>query len=276
MLLANNWFYRFCFFLFLFFLVCNNLDAQKNNAAVDAGNWRLGIHAAIAREVVVDNNFSAIPYNGTGPGGAAFIQHTKGLVTQQLLAYCAAGTLTNNLNKVATSKYTYLNVSYNRLYLLSPAENLLTLKVGGAVDVLYNNRKYAGFVNNNKSFEFAASLAGLLEVNYFFENTLAGFSITDRISIPIVSSIMQPAYGSQNPSGSIGQDGGSAKTFLNSNRIASFPSFLRLTNCISLQKVIASGQILSLGYTWDYYRLNTNRQVKQANQRLAITYSFIL
>lgn len=262
--------------LFVYFIFTNSVFAQKDNGADDQ-KWLINVGCIVNKGSVIDNTFSTLPYTGINGGGTASIKYQKKNVSHELESYFSTGNLKTADSRITRLRNSYFNFDYNNLYTISSnSTGSVIMKAGGSLNVLYADREYAEFINNNSSFDFAASLSGAAEFCYFFNNNLSGFSISDRINIPLISAVVQPAFGSNNAAGDLNQNALSAKDLFTYGRIASFSSFMRFKNIVSVEKSITRRQKFSLNYTWDYYQISGSRQVKQANHRLGLTYSFIL
>ncbi len=261
--------------LYIFFSMGNNAFAQKNDGP-DNQKWLLKVGGILNKESVVDNTFTAIPYAGINWGGTASVKYQKEKVSHEVECYFSKGNLKTAVNPESSLSNSYFNLDYNNLYTIgSNSAGSVLLMAGGSLNILYARRDYAAFINNNSSFEFAASLGGATEFCYFFNNRLSGFSLSDRINIPLVSAVVQPAFGSDNAAGVLNQNGLSAKDLFNYERIVSFSSFMRIKNLLSIDKMIGPRQKISFNYAWDYYQISGTREVKQAIHSLGLTYSFI-
>src|SRR5262249_5028111 len=140
-----------------------------------------------------------------------------------------------------TGGYTYLNTFHS-------AGNF-DYKAGGSFDILYARRDYDNFINYNIANELIASLSAAGEISYDLSN---GFSIADRLQIPLISAVMQPSVYDENPPA---KDGSGLSDFLKSNQVGSFGSFLRFKNNLILEKTIGGNQAISFAYTWDFYKV---------------------
>jgi hypothetical protein len=54
--------------------------------------------------------------------------------------------------------------------------------------------------------------------------------------------------------------------------MAGFSSFFRLNNTMALDRRLSSHAALSLAYTWDYYKIDDLREIRQASHRLSLIY----
>jgi len=239
-------------------------------------NWFLKVGVGLNRQSMSDKNFTTLLYTGQSAGYYASLKYETNNSFHELELFYTTGIKTMKVLPEAHLRAGYFNLAYTNLYRIGALENhSLACKIGGALDMLYAKRKFNNFINNNVAFEFAASLSAAVEGTYKFGNGLAGFSITDRLTVPFGTLLAQPSFGSNNAAGSVLQNGNSIGDIFKENRIAGFSSFLRFKNYCSLEKAISDNGKLSLNYTWDFYRLNGLRQVMQASHRLELMYSFI-
>ena len=255
-----------------FFLLCfQHLHAQKKIDSVY--NWGISIGANAGRATVIDKNFSSLPFYGNylGLKYALFNQGAK--FTHLIEISYKSDTLKNKYsNKVAES---LLNLDYTSLFHLnhSNLSNAIKVYVGGSLNGVYATRNYTGFVNNNDSYESILSLSAACKIKYSPKGKLAGFSISDDIRVPLASSIGQPSFGSESPTGSthVLAD----KSLFKNHKIGSFGDYLRAINSITVEKTLKKRQRVALLYTIDYYHVKTERDVRQLIQGAELIYSYL-
>jgi len=258
--------------LFFFPVITYSLRGQTPENK-NQGKWLMSLGPIVNKENVIERSFSSIPFCGINFGVFCSSKYQKSKVSYELEGYYSKGILETKVYPFTDLRFTYLNIDFINLYKINSNPASITYKAGGSVDILYQSRDYNNFINNKFSFDFAASLSSVFEVSYAFRNMLPGFVISDRIIVPVISSVEQPSFGREEPSG-YSQDGSTIKNFLGSNRIMSFSSFVRVKNFVSLEKSMTNRQKLTLSYLWDYYQLSGSRDVKQANHRLGLIYSY--
>jgi hypothetical protein len=224
--------------------------------------------------IVKDETFSAIPYKGWKPGGMLSLIVKKQHALQELSVVYNSGKLSTEGNNQQFLQQKFLNIDYIRLYKLGRNETPnFELMAGGFLDVLYAKRDYEKFVNRNNSFEFITSLGASFQLAHTFQN---GVVITNRTSVPFISMMDQPSFGSEQPEGNLNGEEYSLHSFFKSSRFTSFSSFVRIKNVLTVEKNITTRQALSLVYGWDYYQIKGNIAVKQALHSLGVTYQIIL
>lgn len=223
---------------------------------------------------VKDESFTAIPYSGWKPGFLFSLIIRKQTALQELSINCNSGKLSMESFPGQALQHLFVDVDYARLYKINGSETApFQWLAGGNLDLVYTRRDYKQFVNRNNSFEFAVSLGLVSEVAYDFQNGIfSNIAIKDRISIPLISLLNQPAFGSEQPEGNLNGEGYTVGAFLKSSSIASFSSYLRIKNSLAIEKSISETQLLSFQYWWDYYQVSGNNSVKQAIHSLGITY----
>jgi len=228
--------------------------------------WKISPGFQLVRTAVIDKDFSAVPFSGVVPGATISLSHEGDRCIHALSFQYTGGSLqmSNQQEYKVTAKY--FDGAYSWLYKLGEAGGAWSGGVGGGLLVLYNSRTYAGLINNNASFDFAASLALEGALTYSFNNI---WSLSGQAGIPFVSWMIHPPYGQESALSSIGSPG-------NRQKIASFPSFLRLKNTMSLNRQAGARGMLCLSYGWDYYRINDLREVRQAVHSLGIIYRLTL
>jgi len=228
--------------------------------------WRIAPGFALVRSSITDKDFSAVPFTSYVPGASLSISYEGDGSIHALSFNYAWGSLKmpNQEEYKVTSKF--FDAAYTWLYKLGAAGAAWTGGAGGGLQVLYNSRTYPGIINNNASFDFAASLALAGALTYSFNNE---WSLSDQAGIPLVSWMIHPPYGEESAVSSPGGEG-------NRQKIAGFSSFLRLKNTMSLNRQLSSRGTLCLAYGWDYYRINELREVRQAVHSLGIIYRLTL
>lgn len=240
----------------IFLLMCGGCFAQ----------WKISPGFQLVRSSIIDKDFSAVPFSGVVPGASISLSHEGDRCIHALSFNYIGGSLkmsNQQEHKVSTK---FLDAAYTWLYKLGAAGGPWTGGAGGGLQVLYNGRTYSGVINNNASFDFAASLALSGAVTYSFNNI---WSLSDQMSVPVVSWMIHPPYGQESALSSLGGSG-------NRQKIASFSSFLRLKNMLSLNRQVGTRGMFCLAYSWDYYRINDLREVRQAIHNLGIIYRLTL
>ena len=228
--------------------------------------WSIAPGFGLVKASVIDKDFSAVPFTGVVPGASISLSHEGDRCTHALSFHYVWGSLkmSNQEEYKATAKY--FDAAYTWLHKFGAAGATWTGGAGGGLQVLYNHRSYSGIINNNASFDLAASLALAGALTYSFNNV---WSLSDQAGIPLGSWLIHPSYGEESAISSLsGAD--------NRQKIAGFSSFLRLKNTMSLNRQLSSGGTLCLAYSWDYYRINDLREVRQAVHSLGIIYRLTL
>ncbi len=243
----------------------------------DINQWLLKAQIFAQQVRVIDNKFSSIPLLGTIPGGELSTSLTKKNTQHELgFAYSQGNP---DFSGIAGSgvKLAYFNADYTFMYLLKhPASSPLRYKAGAGINVLYSKRDYNNFINSDVSFELVTSLSSNIEVVYLAKGKLTGISVSNRIQLPFISILQQPAYATDGPEGSPDQKGLTVNTLFKGSELVSFSSFFRATNHLTIAKKLTERNGLSLVYIWNYYHIKTMRQVKSASHRLGFTYYHIL
>jgi hypothetical protein len=247
-------------FLLTFFLLAGVIAiAQENNS------WQLRAKLLTCYANVTDPAFSSLSYSGFAVGGEAGVRYEKDRSMHEWAIAYSGGRLKQDVNRLQqtyiTGGYTYLNTVHS--------SGNFEYKAGGSIDMLYARRDYEHFINAGISNELIASLSAAGEISCSLFN---GFTVADRLQLPLVSALMQPSIYEEDPPG---KEGSRLNDFLKSNRVASFGSFLRIKNNLILEKSIGMNQSISFAYTWDYYKVKDKVPVRQANHQVGIIYSYI-
>jgi hypothetical protein len=245
--------------LLLFFLL-----AGANVIAQESGDWQITARLFTARSTVKDQVFSQLMYSGWSPGGGAALRFEKGKSLHEWEIAFAKGTLKQDNNQ---AQQTYITGDYTYLHGLNNGSNL-NVMAGGSLNILYARRNYDGFINYSVSNELIASLGPAGLISFSFYN---GFSVCNRLQIPLVSMVMQPSIYDENPPG---KTGSGLSDFLKSNRFATFGRFLRIKNNLTMEKEIGPGQSLAFTYSWDYYQIRSKPDIQQASHLLGFIYRY--
>lgn len=220
-----------------------------------AAQWQVSAFPQLVKMSIIDNDFSSNPFSSIVPGAGVSLKY-DGARFSHLLSFSYIG---GSLRTGTTPKYRldqdYITIDYTGLYKFGEPGDPWTGGAGGALQVLSNNRRYADIINNNTSFDFAASLALAGSLTYSFNNSTTGWSISDQLGIPIVSWLVHPD---------------------DRRKMAGFSSFLRLKNTLSLDKRLCPHGTLALAYSWDYYKIKDLRDVRQASHCLYLIYRLTL
>ncbi|MDO6430393.1 hypothetical protein Q4E93_07340 [Flavitalea sp. BT771] len=228
--------------------------------------WKISPGFQLVRSSIIDKNFSAAPFSGVVPGASISLTHEGDRCIHALSINYIGGSLPMSNHPEYEVSVKYFDGAYSWLYKLKKAGGAWSGGVGGGLMVLYDSRSYAGIVNNNTSFDFAASLALSGAVAYSLNNI---WSLSDQMNIPVVSWMIHPPYGQESGLSSFGGSG-------NRHQIASFSSYMRLKNALSLNRQVGARGMFSLAYCWDYYRIDDLRAVRQAVHSGGIIYRLTL
>lgn len=233
--------------------------------------WEIDVAVQPGKMSVVDKDFSSMSYSAILPGAGLSGKYEGAKAIHELSFSWLGGTLNTSTAPKYSLDQQYFNAGYTWLYKLGSHGNAWTGGAGGTLQLLYDNRTYTDVINNNASFDFAASLGLAGRLCYSFNNDnglLHGWSFSEELNIPFISWLIQPPYGDESSAASLTGSG-------NRNKIAGFSSFLRLKNTIALDRQLSARGALSLAYTWDYYKIDDLREVRQANHRLSLIYRII-
>lgn len=230
--------------------------------------WQIAVSAQPGKMSIIDKDFSAMPYAAIVPGAELSVQYEGARSIHALSFSWLGGTLKTGTQPRYSMDQNYIDADYTWLYKFGAHGDAWTGGAGGTLEVLYDNRTYTDIINNNTSFDFAASLGLAGNLSYSFTNGLHGWSLSDQLGMPFISWLIQPPYGNEGSAASL-SDGD------NRRRVAGFSSFLRWKNTLSLNRQLSSRGILALAYTWDYYRIDDLREVRQADHRLGLIYRLI-
>lgn len=251
---------------FIFFLsVCSYVpvSAQDNSFLLEFG-------PEINRIQLTDKSFSSIPYIGANAGGYLWFQYQRKNSLHELNAGFVSGSLKSAIYPSYSLTNKSVNLDYISLHEINPVNDLWIFQVGGALNAMYVERDYTKFINNYSSFEFASSASFAAQVSHLFENKFQDFIISNRLVMPFVSLLVQPAFGAS--SIQVNNKSTSAKVY----RFQTFGYFLRIKNSFSIEKKITDKQSLSLDYIFQCYRIANDRWVNSSAHALRLKYTVVL
>jgi hypothetical protein len=253
--------YRKCIVVAMLMSFLHNRITAQQTGSSDDKEWRIHAGILVAMTYAIDRNFSSAEYNGFGGGFFAGAEYLNNRTIHRLAVQYSKGNPETQTQPVYNASQVRYAADYSFLYRLTKQPGtLFEIAGGGALNILYNKRNFHGFINKNATYEFAGSVGPAL----FFRLAIGkGFSVSDQISVPLLSLIKQP------PSVSEGTVSGSTD-------LKGPDGFLRLLNGLAIEKSVGSNSLVSLSYVWDYYQLKNLQTVKQANHQLKAAFILIL
>jgi hypothetical protein len=245
-------------------------STKKNNTELRAG-------VSLNKINNIDKSFSSVPYCGITPGFSLAATFKK---KKSLLEF---GLNYNEGNKKVSGQAdfraheSYLDFNLGRLYTINKAGRNFKYMLGVNLDILYAKRQYSYFPNRKKSYEFAGSLCLAFKAIYPLDKYgLRSYSIIENISIPLLSVLVYPAFGTEQLPGDIDGHSNSLKSLAKSSRVAGFGTYQRVVNSLAINKNILSRHRLSLLYNWDFYNITDTHNVRQAIHSFNVCYALIL
>jgi hypothetical protein len=248
-----------CVLIFLFCFQHLSVQCQQTNQK----EWSLVVHGAVQRTYITDPAYSATPFSGTGWSSGVGLQYLAGRSLHRVEANYSSANLYLPETRREELQPSLLQLGYNYLHQIGNGKRLVC-RAGANLGFIYNDRVYKGFINNNGTYDFAASLGAAVQLDYSLFPLTDDFLISNRLELPLISMVQYPDFGSEGTTGR------------NTNRIGSIPEFLRINNQLSAEKRWTPGFSTSLFYNWDFYRFPLPRSVKQAGHRVGIAAHIIL
>lgn len=238
----------------------------------DNYKWRLSAGVLLDRSAVIDEKFSAASYSAIIPGGMIDIRHKSARAMHDVAVVFSTGKLGSSAAPSYTTAQSALTVDYSVLYRIAKSSNgMFACRVGGGLQFSYNERSFNDFVNSTPSFETLASMGPVADFSY----RVTGFTLSDRITLPVLFSFSQSPYTSLPGTGSSGNKSG-VGYFFDSNRWVLAPELFRIKNSFVMTREINDKQSVSVSYNWQFYKIKGRQAVLQANHQLAVLYSYKL
>ncbi len=262
---------RLSLIFFFFILLSSNMEGQGN---LNEKSLLVSIKAFAGNSSVIDYKFSSIPFKGFNPGASLSLKFRRTRMEHEIQGLFTKGKLKADKfpNDVLNQKI--INLDYNALWYLASENNRLQIKAGGALQLLYAERIYNGFINMHRSFETLVSIGPVTEINYYLPQVLDGIAFSDRIILPLLFSYSQSPYLSDEFYNSDLKNNHGLGLFFSQNQIAAIAKIFRITNSFAVEKEIAGKHFISLTYRWDFYHLKTSREVLEANHQPGISYTY--
>ncbi len=260
-------------FSFLIIFGTQKVNSQEKNDSLT--KWVIGLQGNINQNSVIDNNFSSLPYSGSYLGAAFSIDYQKKKAIHIFEVNYSKGVLKTRYQDKLTQAN--LNFEYTNLYKFGALESTSLIKFygGGNFGYLHAARKYSTFINNNETFESAISLGASVKALFVPQGKLSGFSVSNSFSMPIISAVGQPAFGSELSPGSINSEGSKLKSTIESQKILNISEFFQLKNTLAINKYFKRNNKIALSYSINYYHIKTQREVKQSQHSLGLSYNYL-
>lgn len=230
-------------------------------------SYNVGLSLPLLR----DDAASLLRYSGPGVLLHSNTARVKPTVIKQINMRVGAALLGNQANGNSVSMF---NSSIDYLYfrrMKTYRQNRLRLFAGGGGDMLLNLKLFALNVNNSLTYDYAASLKVAGHLEYDFKLFKRRFLVTEQLSVPFIAVLSRPVFSWPAPYDAY-EEGGH---LINAFRLASFGSYLRLQNRITLdwypterRRRKARHNIASnwrVAYEWDYLQIR-----KPSKTQLAI------
>ncbi|MES2732904.1 MAG: hypothetical protein V4714_14210 [Bacteroidota bacterium] len=223
-----------------------------------------------------DEAVSPLRYTGFGLLFTINSWRVKPKVLKQTFIKVGSASMFNMAN---ANDLTLFNTEFDYTFyrkVKSYREDRLRLLAGGGGDVLLNVKLLSLNINNQLGYDFAASLkiSGLLQ--YDFQLFKRKFTLTEQLSVPVVSMLSRPPFSWPAPYDAYEQDGNLASAV----QVASFGNYFRLQNRLSLdlfpsdkRRRKAKHHIASnwrLTYEWEYMQISRPNETKLAIPALLI------
>ncbi|MBC7848612.1 MAG: hypothetical protein H7Y31_02695 [Chitinophagaceae bacterium] len=245
-------------FFFLCIMAANNLFCQPPGGS----NTQFHVRPYLLFDKTIDKHFSSVPATGFIPGlQLAASQERNNLLLEVSMRY-GKGTLSFSEKKQLRISKSLLTATASILYKLNRREETGSdLHAGLMIDFVRADKEYSDLINFNTSFETIASTS--LVGDYMIKiGSNRPVSFRNRAFIAILSMYRQPVFGS-----SVASDSWS---------VGSIGEVNKWGDRFSVCKAITERLNLGLGYTWEYYRLNSERETISSMHSLSIEILFKL
>ena len=222
----------------------------------DAQVYRAGFKGGAAWSNVIDNEFSSLPWSGMAGAGGLFITYNKKKISQELSASYIYGVLSSSAGSANKVTQSALTINYTCVYEMTGKKAGGQYALGGSINYLHINRDFEHFINKQRSYESALFPAVVMDVLFPLNNKLNKWSLSDRIQFPLFTWYSRSSADKADWQFS-----------------APFGDFLYIGNAFALNRALNNRHRLSVTYNWNYYRIQSIQEVKQATHQCFLVYT---
>lgn len=246
---------KFSTLLYVLFLFSTTYGQDSTSKV----KWELQARIGASHIRVIDRSFSQLTYQTTTITGGVSLRVETRKIFHLLQADASAGDLTNDDANNTRADEFFVTGSYHLGYILG--KKAVRAMAGIGLGASYTEREYRGFINRSISSEriFWGGLSAGLR---YRKSRDASWIFEEILTVPLLSYVRQPAFGAESNSGPM------------VDKWASPSLLFRLTNAVSVSRVLAKRHALSLAYHWDYYSIQLDREVRHVNHRLTLGYQY--
>lgn len=265
------YFFRFHHYLILIlisiFLLSDYGSYAQENQVRNKDGFFIDISVGIAKFRNQHSAYSSQEFTGSLPFIRSLFEFVDGKNHHLLHIGYAAGKLYTSQAPKASLRETYLHADY---FYSRDIGNVYTGKwrneVGIGVTTFYSTNSYEEFINATEVLELVTSVSGTFKTTFILSEP-GGWSISNRITLPIISFASQPSINLISS-----QAGLNANNSVNTLSFIFVPDYFRINNQFQAEKRIGNRHKLMLGYTWDVYSIQSVYRKRQAYHLLAFVY----
>lgn len=260
-------------------LLCSTASAQDEEEGIlsSMGFTRhLTLSAGGAFHEVMDKSISSTRYQGIGwAASIGTIKKNEKHWSEVYLQYSHAPKLTRDLlaptdPRISSSRAAF---DYRQMMRLRLRNERLDFRYGGMLSSNYNWRHADHVANSGYAREFSINLGLAARISKEIEladRRLAHLSWT--AGVPLVGYYARPDY--LNNVNTIDPEDKPGADFMANGTTKFIGKYLRATSRLTYDYTLRNGNALALGYTWDYYNINSDAPVWFAEHTLALTFMF--
>jgi hypothetical protein len=139
-----------------------------------------------------------------------------------------------------------------------------TLEWGWHINNVFSHRFNATFVNFNDHYEYFSNIGPALRYRYPFRLNKREVYLTGSANVQLIGMMIRPSYTSSYPEGFLNRASSIPKSLVHSVRLAHPGNSINVGIRPSLVYPLKSGNKLSLGYNYEFYRLSSSNTVSQS------------
>lgn len=144
------------------------------------------------------------------------------------------------------------------------ADGKKTVEWGWHINNVFSHRFNPYFVNFNDHYEYFSNIGPALRYRYPFRLNSREVYLAGSANVQLIGMMIRPSYTSSYPEGFLNRESSVSKSLVHSVRLAHPGNSISFGIRPSFVYPLKSGNKLSLGYNYEFYRLNSSNAVTQS------------
>lgn len=144
------------------------------------------------------------------------------------------------------------------------AERKQNLAWGWHINNVFSHRFNASFVNFNDHYEYFTNLGPALHYTYPFRLNGREVYLNGSVNVQLIGMMIRPSYTSSYPEGFLSRESSITRSLVHSVRLSHPGNAINFGIKPRFVYPLKSGNKLSLGYNYEFYRLSSSNAVTQS------------